>query len=456
GQLTEAMFRLGDLHACGDHARRALAHFGFVVPGETRVGLLVAILREAVVRALQVVLRVRSVDVERASRVVDAVSPVQYRLIETFFYSLEALPLVWGTLRLMNQCEPVGPRPDLARGYVLAGLLAGVVPAPRVAEAWCRRAIAIATATGSRQDVGWIHARTAVFQIGVCRWEEALAGVNLGIASAAEAGDLRMWEEIHLEGGLLHFFTGQLDRAAEWLEHSYESTLRSGNLQSRTGAMILRADVLVRLGRDAEARVLIADTRRLLEHADVRASRSEVASAVSTEALLCLRAGDHRGAYDAVTEAMSVLGASQPVGYWMLPSLSAVAEVLLTLAESASLGPEWHDVLMRQARLAIRIFRGFAKHLPFARAAALSWRGTFAWVRGRRPLAMRCWRRAIDAGAAQRMPYDLARAHLELGRHLDPQSPARIAHLREALATFDRLGCTTESASVRGQLGTSA
>jgi hypothetical protein len=220
----------------------------------------------------------------------------------------------------------------------------------------------------------------------------------------------------------------------------------------RASAMVLLADALARLGRDAEARVLIADARRLLEHADARASRSDISGAVATDALLRLRAADHRGAYATVTEAMGVLGASEPVGYWMLPALSAVAEVLLTLAERAAsdLGPE--DALMRQVASAIRMFRTFAKHLPFARAAALTWRGTFAWIGGRRALAMRCWRRAVVAGTVQRMPYDLARAHLELGRHLDPGSPARSAHLHEALATFDRLGCTVESMCARSAL----
>ncbi len=44
----------------------------------------------------------------------------------------EALPLIWSSLRLVNQCEPVGPSPYLAEGYMNLGVLAGIAPLPRL------------------------------------------------------------------------------------------------------------------------------------------------------------------------------------------------------------------------------------------------------------------------------------------------------------------------------------
>ena len=47
------------------------------------------------------------------------------------------------------------------------------------------------------------------------------------------------------------------------------------------------------------------------------------------------------------------------------------------------------------------------------------------------------------------MPYEAARAHAELGRHLPPDSPARHEHLGKAAALFEQLGSTWDLARVR-------
>src|SRR5262245_11765765 len=202
GQLVEASFRLGDLKASREHGLSALAHWGYRVPA-TRPGMALGVLGAIVVRTLQWALGVRSANPERARLVANTVGAVQYRLIDTYYYSLEARPLVWTTLQLLNQLEPAGPSPHLARAYVLAGLLAAIVPAPWLADRLCRRALEIVTAAGSPHDEAWVQSRFGVFLAYVCRWDEAYAAANLGIEGARAAGDLRMWEEIRLEGGLI-------------------------------------------------------------------------------------------------------------------------------------------------------------------------------------------------------------------------------------------------------------
>src|SRR3989442_6764882 len=44
------------------------------------------------------------------------------------------------------------------------------------------------------------------------------------------------------------------------------------------------------------------------------------------------------------------------------------------------------------------------------------------------------------------MPYELARAHAEIGRHLAPGTSERWRHLADATAVFDRIGCSWELA----------
>jgi hypothetical protein len=54
---------------------------------------------------------------------------------------------------------------------------------------------------------------------------------------------------------------------------------------------------------------------------------------------------------------------------------------------------------------------------------------------------MKGWREAIVAARALGLPYEEARAHLEVSRHLPPDDRRRRAHLDRARMLFEQLGC---------------
>jgi hypothetical protein len=445
GQLVEASFRLGDLPACRQHALSALAQWGYRVPA-TRPGIALALVMAMAVRTLQWALGVRSTNPERARRVANTVGAVQYRLINTYYYSLEARPLVWTTLQLLNQLEPAGPSAHLARACVLAGLLAGMVPLPRLADRLCRRALEIVAAAGSPHDEAWVHSRFGVFLLGVCRWDEAYAETKLGIEGARAAGDLRMWEEIRLEGGLINLYTGRYGAAAEWARSSYDSTLRSGNLQIRIGALAVRGDAFLRLGRIREALALYEEALSQVQHTDKLTAWSEHTTVMCTQSLARLYAGDRRGAYDGASRALPLLTAAASVGYWMQHGTAAVAEVFLTLLEERWSGVPDATLLRRQGRAAVGATRAYARRFRLGEPPMLLWKGTLAWLSGREWQGRRLWTRALESSQRLRMPYECARAHLELGRHESPQAPARTRHLEAAIKQFEQLGCSVEAA----------
>jgi tetratricopeptide (TPR) repeat protein len=445
GQLVEASFRLGDLKACRQHALSALAHWGYRVP-TTRPGMALGVLTAMFVRTLQWALGVRSANPERAHLVANTVGATQYRLIETYYYSLEARPLVWTTLQLLNQLEPAGPSPHLARASVLAGLLAGMAPVPGIADRLCRRALEIVAAAGSPHDEAWVRSRFGVFLLGVCRWDEAYAETKLGIEGARAAGDLRMWEEIRIEGGLINLYTGRFADAAEWLRSAYDSTLRSGNLQSRIGALAVRGDAFLRLGRIDEARPLYEEALRLVKDTDKLTARSEHTTVMCTQSLARLYAGDRQGAYDGASLALPLLTAAEPVGYWMQHGTAAVAEVFLTLWEERWTGAPDATLLRRQARAAVGATRAYARRFRLGEPPMLLWKGTLAWLSGREWQARRLWTRALESSQRLHMPYERARAHLELGRHEPPDAAERTRHLEAAIQQFEQLGCSIEGA----------
>jgi hypothetical protein len=77
---------------------------------------------------------------------------------------------------------------------------------------------------------------------------------------------------------------------------------------------------------------------------------------------------------------------------------------------------------------------------PIGRPRALLWKGTLAWLSGKRRRAHTAWQESVAAAESLQMPYDQGLAHFEIGRHLADGDGARLSHLDRARDLFDALG----------------
>jgi tetratricopeptide (TPR) repeat protein len=446
GGLSEAFYRLGDLETCREHSERALRHFGQHVPSSP-AGWVAGALRQSALRAIQSVARVRAHDLERARQVAGEAGRVQLRLTDTFFYSLRLSAIVWSSLRVVNQCAPAGPLPELAQGYVILALLAGAARTSRLAEAWGRRALAIAEGTGVERDVAWIRTRRAVYMVGDCRWADGEAEVSRAIAVTERVGDLRLWEEARTLQALMSSFSGRYEQALSLFREALRLSRRTGNRQIECWALVGQGGVLSRLGREEEAARLIEAALGMIGE-DVM--KAEAICAHGILALVRLRMGDAPGAYESADRAVWHIRSMKPVAYWTQPALAGAAEVLLALRE-AQWGPTAAlraSVELRAAEAVIAM-RRFAWHFPLGRPHAALWNGLAAWLAGRRRRAFRCWTRTTALAEQLGTPYERARAHLEIGRHLPLEAADRRHHLYQAEDLLARLGCVTDVARVR-------
>jgi len=67
------------------------------------------------------------------------------------------------------------------------------------------------------------------------------------------------------------------------------------------------------------------------------------------------------------------------------------------------------------------------------------WQGCADWLDGSDDRAHAAWRGCLEQAERFGLPYESARAHYEIGRHLEPTHPDRSAHLTRAEAEFRRL-----------------
>ena len=92
---------------------------------------------------------------------------------------------------------------------------------------------------------------------------------------------------------------------------------------------------------------------------------------------------------------------------------------------------------------------GYARTFPMARPRALACLGWSHWLHGRHGAAHRAWTRAIREAERLAMPWELANAHHQLGRHLaaGERSPLGLGpteHLARARSIFEALGTSAQ------------
>jgi tetratricopeptide (TPR) repeat protein len=439
--LAEAYFRLGDLTLCREHGERALVRFGYQVP-RAALGWTLDVARQAAVRGVQEALRLKAADGVRARRVTTEVARAQTKIIESCFYALRLSPLLAMSLRLLNQCAPAGESPALANAYMFAAIIAGAVPAPRLAERWSRRALALAERAGGPGDVAWTLSRSGVLQIATCQWDLANGGLRRAAGLAEEVGDVRLWAECLAQLGGVGLYSGSFQDGLSAFHAARQLGHRSGNPQAECWGLMGEGDCLVRTGCHEDAIPLYREANTL---ADETAFKTEAIWANSMLGLAQLRSGNREAAYEAAVRALAYLREAAPVAFWIQPGMAATAEVFLLLLESgwraeAGLRP----TLVRASHEACSALRRFARRFPLGQAHAALWEGLRLWLAGRHSGALRLWRRASTAAGHLHTRYELARANLEIGRHLPAGDPRRSEHLRTAVEIFEQLGCVTD------------
>jgi len=447
GGLTDAYFRLGDLRQAREHGIRALQLFGHRVPaGAARNA--VAIGGQIGLRGAQGVLRVRSTDLARAERATGPVAQVLMRLIDTYFYSIEAMPLAWSILRMVNESAPRGDSPELARAYCLGALLCGMSGIKPLGRRWLERAVDVADRCGSDADRGWVRARVGVFHLSFGEWQTAATAAAAACTYAQDVGDLRSFEENKAMSALLELYRGEYAASLEHGRAAYNTTLRSGDVQLRATTGVIQAHALVRLGRFAEALPLCEQGLAALEAAEQLSVRSELTMALGVHAAVCLRSGDLEGALGLATRAVALMSTTSPVTYWMQSPIAYTLETLLAALEEEGVRA-WRWDLRNQIETMLGVARQYARLFPMGRPQALLAAGTYAWLDGKPRRATRLWHRAYRRAQKLRMPYEAACARFELGRRLPPDGPGRGSHLEDAARLFDQIGCAWELERVR-------
>jgi tetratricopeptide (TPR) repeat protein len=321
-------------------------------------------------------------------------------LVEVHYLQNANLPCLYAALRGLNLAELAGRSPELARGYATLGAIAGFVPLPGLADAYCRRALETARAIGDLPAEIWASLTVAVYKVGVAAWDEAQTLLGFVLSESQRLGDSRRWEDGAQNMAAAHYLQGRFDQSLRWATDLLDSGTRRNDPRAQASALQRAILCLLALGRDAEAAARLAEINGL--QWDAGPTHSEL-PLCTLRALVAERAGDPDAALAAARDGAAILAKLTPAFHENLIDASGVTDVLLRLLERAD-GVGRKVEALRALKPALAALRRVARVFPIARAWLALHEGRAERVRGREERAQRRWRDAVVSAETLGMP----------------------------------------------------
>ena len=428
-----AQYQLGRSEEGQEELRAMLALAGRPLPA-TGAGWAAAVARGAAGQARSRALGPRPAPDEEARLIAADVAQAYAMIGETYYMGGELLPMVASGVRTINAAERAGSGGDVAAGYAVTALSARAFGSHRLAGWYGRLADdAIATGTDEAALAYPLEVR-GVDHISVGAWDAAETCLRRAAGSFSRMGQPRFREECVSLLGIANGYRGRYRQAVDDFAEVAASARGRHDRVSLHWGLIGQAEALLRLELDTGTALELLEEGRTL-FADVPAAeRLRVHAGL---ALVHLRAGRDAEAGTAVRAGLREAAVAGMVRMWLGEAFTLLAEVALDLRERG------HDPAV--AAGACDRLRSFTAGCPVSAARALRTGGLQLWLAGRRPKAVRAWRRSLDSARRLDLPYDEALAHLELGRHLrapetTPGGWGRDEHLARARELFTALG----------------
>ncbi|MBI1881393.1 MAG: hypothetical protein HYR94_24705, partial [Chloroflexi bacterium] len=449
-QLGDAYQGLGEIPVALEHYRRAAQLLNKPEPLST-AGLILSSVWQLLIQILHRCWPNRFLGRSKeADEVLVEASRVYARFANCYYHVGPVYGALLGTVRSLNLAESAKSRSELtfelSRGYTgLGGATAGVLRIPAKAEPYFKDARETAERGGNLPALMYALYAQGLLKIVNGIWDGVEEPLNQALAIGERLGDLR---ERDLITSFLEYMTynrGQFAACQKLAEGRYVSAHRREDVQFQISALGQQALALLTLGLPNQALPLLEQALSLLPEGGYLAETVLIRGIM---ALTYLRLGDQQRALQAV-EAAAKIEKPPPV-INALEGYTTLAVATLTLWEQA---PGEAKRLTGLARQAIANLGTTARQTSYIHLPRVGlFQGLHDWLTGKHGKAQKTWRKGLTAAEKLGVPYDEGRLRYEIGRHLDPNDPARREHLTRAIEIFARLSAAYDLAQAQAAL----
>lgn len=410
-----AKYFLSDMQQSRAHLARALAGLDKPVPndmsGAVR-GVLRAVLRQVAHSAAPARFHGRRA-VEKAV-LDDAVEC--YRFLGNAFYMEGEGPawLLYSTVNGLNLGEQAGPSASLARVLINSAMLAYIVGLPRRAERYERRAMAMAEQIGDLSAQADVWSIRALLYAQQARWRDVREANDRALALARELGDAGLESHVWLVRSTVSHCAGDFTYAPTAWQSMREVATRNGNDSLYCWSLLDEVETRLARGELAEAEQALAKALAIPTPASDLTLALEKQRGVAG---VRLRQGRIDEALAAADATFDLTVKTPPTGYHAADHFAAAVDVYLSvLREANGLDADRRRELQRRATKGVAMLARFSRTYANVRARSWTLRGVLDAERGRAARARRSLERAATVAQQLEMPFEHARALLELAR----------------------------------------
>jgi class 3 adenylate cyclase/tetratricopeptide (TPR) repeat protein len=442
GQLGRAYYGMGQLADSRTCLQDALTIIGYAAP-RTRLGSLMRFTGQL---CRKVFSSITGVTPTKDKATLDEIKgAISWYLFLGAIAMLEAnaLEAMRCAVTMLNLAERTGMCVESIGAYGFTCLVAGLIPAPKVAENYNVRCLEAIEKLGPRSDDnGSAYPMLGLYHSSYGHWEQGKAILERGCEYSLTIGSRRRWEECQGLLAMIDVCMGSYDNGLEKWRSIYESGLRRGDPQPQAWGTSGEIEVGLKIGLTADKMEGLIDRATQLIHESVNP-----ADEIRIYGLLArlLWASDMKQeAFNCAWTGLQKMNDAVPTLVYTFEGWTSLAAVLLWACESEKGAAEVYGI--QRQDFTKTISRGFkildkmAGLFAISKARIYLYKGLFEKIAGRPGKADSLWYAALSQARKLGMCYDEAIILTEIGRHKAVGSADRESNLGMARDMFEQMG----------------
>lgn len=442
--LGEAYYSLGNFSESARNFEEALRLLGYPIP-KSSLGLPIDFGMQVLKQVWRRIIKYRppALDMEERKRR-ERATLIYDRLNQIYFFQSQPNRIFLSVLLSVNLAETLGSSPALAIIYSNMGIGMRLAALPAAAEYYFNEAMNMARQPGNRSALMWALVSAGLYHLGYGEWKQAKDALEQSTAMFEQIGNHRYWEESSGLQGEMANLRGRFADAHAIQKETLASARYRGDNQFQFHELTGFTLNALRMGDLAQAMESLNQASSFLEeNRDI----VEEIRFYGVFAQIHLQRGDMDSAKQSAGLAMERIVRNRPTAFYSLEGFAGAAEVYLAALEN-----EKNPDDLKSARRAVKSLHEFGRILPIGRPRAWLHQGLLDWAEGRQKKAVQAWEKSLGLAEQMSMPYEAARAHYEIGRHVEVHAPARQIHLQKAIEMFSEMGAKYELQKARDAL----
>jgi class 3 adenylate cyclase/predicted ATPase len=439
-RLGEAYIGLGALDHSREHLEKSVELFGWPSP-QQKFALLGSVFGQLAKQAWRLIRGTVPRPAKNPSQTLDA-ARAHERLVEVYYFAQDRLHLLNSALHSLNLSQKAQSAPEMARTYALVCSVLSILRAHHLADIYQGLALQTAARVNHLLSQARVFSRTGLHNIGIGNFRRAIHLLDQAAEISERLRDYRQWGESAALRAWTSYLVGDFEDCRVRYERVFLMAKQVGNIQYRNWGQWGQAHSLLRLNRLKEAHHALAYVIQQLESQEYSGAQ---VLAYGMMALVCMHLKDwvhmlEYGKRIVLTEKRSArFSIADFEGY------ASVAEVFLTLWQNntntgilSQINYSMEECKMAAQR-AVKSTERYAHIYKLAQPRTHYLRGWLTALEGKPQAAIHIWKNGLQIAQTLGMPYEEARLHEILSRHLAAEDPESQTHHNTARQMFEDL-----------------